>query len=63
MRRESWRYRLAATAEPAAHLPRVDPASQAARERYWAQVMTELAAIDKSQLSGEDPVNYEVFRQ
>ncbi|MBT2745947.1 MULTISPECIES: DUF885 family protein [unclassified Lysobacter] len=49
--------------QPAAHLPRVDPASQAARERYWTQVTTELAAIDKSQLSGEDPVNYEVFRQ
>ncbi|MEI2453594.1 DUF885 domain-containing protein [Lysobacter firmicutimachus] len=49
--------------QPSDKLPKVDPASQAARERYWAQVMEELDAIDKSQLRGEDPVNYEVFRQ
>ncbi|MEH6422341.1 DUF885 domain-containing protein [Pseudomonas sp. CGJS7] len=49
--------------QPAAHLPKVDPATQAERERYWAQVLKELDAIPKNQLSGEDPVNYEVFRQ
>lgn len=49
--------------QPAAHLPKVDPATQALRERYWAQVMSDLDAIDPAQLSGEDPVNYQVFRQ
>ncbi|MGO1070532.1 DUF885 domain-containing protein [Lysobacter sp. CA199] len=49
--------------QPAAHLPKVDPATQAERERYWAQVLKELDAIPKGLLSGEDPVNYEVFRQ
>lgn len=49
--------------QPSDRLPKVDPASQAARERYWAQVMEELDAIDPAQLRGEDPVNYAVFRQ
>ncbi|MBX9400456.1 DUF885 family protein [Lysobacter sp. BMK333-48F3] len=49
--------------QPSDKLPKVDPASQAARERYWAQVMEELDAIDPAQLRGEDPVNYAVFRQ
>ena len=49
--------------QPAAHLPKVDPATQAAREQYWAQVLKELDAIPRASLSGEDPVNYEVFRQ
>ncbi|MGH8079077.1 MAG: DUF885 domain-containing protein, partial [Lysobacter sp.] len=49
--------------QPAGHLPKVDPASQAMRERYWAQVLKELDAIPQALLSGDDPVNYEVFRQ
>ncbi|ROU07815.1 DUF885 domain-containing protein [Lysobacter enzymogenes] len=49
--------------QPAARLPKVDPATQAERERYWAQVLEELDAIDAKQLEGEDPVNLEVFRQ
>ncbi|TCV97655.1 uncharacterized protein (DUF885 family) [Luteibacter rhizovicinus] len=49
---------------PAAdHLPRVDAASQAARERYWTDVLKELDTISEDQLDGEDPVNYEVYRQ
>lgn len=49
--------------QPASRLPKVDLATQALRERYWAQVMSELDAIDQSALGAEDQVNYEVFRQ
>ncbi|QWF16473.1 DUF885 domain-containing protein [Lysobacter capsici] len=49
--------------QPASRLPKVDLATQAMRERYWAQVMSELDAIDPSALGAEDQVNYEVFRQ
>lgn len=49
--------------QPSARLPKVDLATQALRERYWAQVMSELDAIDIKQLDAEDAVNYEVFRQ
>ncbi len=49
--------------QPASRLPKVDLATQAMRERYWAQVMSELDAIDPSALGDEDQVNYEVFRQ
>ncbi|ATE74785.1 DUF885 domain-containing protein [Lysobacter capsici] len=49
--------------QPASRLPKVDLATQAMRERYWAQVMSELEAIDPSALGDEDQVNYEVFRQ
>ena len=36
------------------HLPRVDAATQAMREQYWADVLKQLAAIPKSQLSETD---------
>jgi uncharacterized protein (DUF885 family) len=49
--------------QPASRLPKVDLATQAMRERYWTQVMSELEAIDPSALGDEDQVNYEVFRQ
>lgn len=49
--------------QPSARLPKVDLATQALRERYWAQVMSELDAIDIKALDAEDAVNYEVFRQ
>lgn len=49
--------------QPASRLPKVDLATQAMRERYWAQVMSELDVIDPSTLGDEDQVNYEVFRQ
>lgn len=49
--------------QPASRLPKVDLATQAMRERYWAQVMSELDAIEPAALGDEDQVNYEVFRQ
>ncbi|MGC1551018.1 MAG: DUF885 family protein [Rhodanobacter sp.] len=48
---------------PADHLPKVDAATQTMREQYWANVLKQLDAIPKSQLKGEDPINYEVYKQ
>ncbi|MEO6921023.1 MAG: DUF885 family protein [Collimonas sp.] len=45
------------------HLPKVDAATQTMREQYWANVLNRLNTIPKSQLKGEDPVNYEVYKQ
>jgi uncharacterized protein (DUF885 family) len=43
------------------HLPKVDTATQATRERYWADVLKQLDAIPPNQLKGDDPVNYAVY--
>lgn len=50
-------------AAPSDRLPGVDAATQATRERYWADVLKDLQGIDPKQLKGEDPTNYAVFRQ
>ncbi len=50
-------------AKAAGHLPKVDAATQAMREAYWARVLATLDAIPRSQLSGDDQVNYDVYRQ
>jgi uncharacterized protein (DUF885 family) len=44
------------------HLPKVDAATQAERERYWADVLKQLDAMSPDQLHGDDPVNYAVYR-
>jgi uncharacterized protein (DUF885 family) len=49
--------------QPADHLPKVDAATQAMREQYWRNVLGQLQAIPEKQLSAEDQVNYEVYRQ
>jgi uncharacterized protein (DUF885 family) len=43
------------------HLPKVDKATQADREKYWTEVRGELSAIDEHALGDEDQVNYEVY--
>ena len=43
-------------------LPKVDPATQEQRERYWAGVLRQLDAIPPKDLHGDDPVNYAVYR-
>ncbi|MFC4764809.1 DUF885 domain-containing protein [Dyella koreensis] len=48
--------------EAADHLPKVDAATQAERERYWAEVLKKLDGISPAQLHGDDPVNYAVYR-
>jgi len=50
-------------AQAASHLPKVDAATQAMRENYWATVLKTLDAIPRSQLSDEDQVNYAVYKQ
>jgi len=48
---------------PADHLPKVDATTQTMREQYWADVLQQLDAIPKNQLSDADQVNYEVYKQ
>lgn len=50
-------------AKPSDTLPKADAAAQAARQRYWNEVLGQLQAIDPKRLTGEDPTNYAVFRQ
>ncbi|MEA5125090.1 DUF885 family protein [Xanthomonas floridensis] len=45
------------------HLPKVDVATQTQRTAYWQQVLAELDAIPQAQLSAEDQVSYQVYRQ
>jgi len=47
----------------AGHLPKVDAATQSMRERYWVDVLAKLNTIPEAQLSQEDQVNYEVYKQ
>ena len=44
------------------HLPKVDPATQAERTRYWQDVLRQLDAIPLSALSEQEQVNYQVYR-
>ncbi|NRR29664.1 DUF885 family protein [Oxalobacteraceae bacterium] len=43
-------------------LPRVDPATQQARLRYWQGVLGKLAAIAPARLSAPERINYAVYR-
>jgi uncharacterized protein (DUF885 family) len=44
------------------HLPKVDPATQELRLRYWEEVKGKLDAIDRAALSPPQQVNYDVYR-
>ncbi|HET9390374.1 MAG TPA: DUF885 family protein [Steroidobacteraceae bacterium] len=44
------------------HLPRVDPASQLMRLRYWEDVRAKLDKIPRAQLSAGEKVNYDIYR-
>ncbi len=70
LREWTWRQQQSAGADDedsqgqaADHLPKVDPATQNLRTAYWQQVLRELEAIDPAQLSAQDQVNYQVYRQ
>src|SRR5580698_877655 len=43
------------------HLPKVDPASQAARLRYWEDVLHRLDAIPRASLSPREQINLDVY--
>jgi uncharacterized protein (DUF885 family) len=44
------------------HLPKVDPATQAARLRYWEEVLRKLDSIPRAELSPREQVNYDIYR-
>ena len=44
------------------HLSKEDPATQAMRLRHWEEVLHQLDAIPRAELSAEEQVNYDVFR-
>ena len=43
-------------------LPRVDPATQDKRLRYWQDVLHKLDDVPRAQLSPEEQINYDVYR-
>ena len=43
------------------HLPKVDPAAQEARLRYWEEVLRKLDAIPRAELSPREQINYAVY--
>src|SRR5688500_15839375 len=43
-------------------LPKVDPATQAERTRYWQDVLQQLDAIPVSALPEQEQVDYQVYR-
>jgi uncharacterized protein (DUF885 family) len=44
------------------HLPKVDPATQAARLAYWEKVMAALNTIPRDKLSSAEQENYDVYK-
>ena len=46
-----------------AHLPKVDAATQAAKQTYWTDVLSQLASISPDALSEQNQLNYQVYRQ
>ncbi len=44
------------------HLPRVDPAAQEMRLKYWQNVLAKLDAIPRGELSPREQLNYDVYR-
>ena len=46
----------------AEHLPRVDPATQEMRLKYWENTLREVDAIPRASLSPKEQVNYDIYR-
>ncbi len=44
------------------HLPKVDPATQEARLKYWEDVLHKLDGIPRAELSPEEQINYDIYR-
>jgi uncharacterized protein (DUF885 family) len=44
------------------HLPRVDPATQQMRLKYWEDVQRRLDGIDRAHLSTKEQLNYDIYR-
>src|ERR1051326_5745128 len=43
-------------------LPKVDPATQEERLKYWQDVLHKLDAVPRAQLSPDEQINYDVYR-
>jgi uncharacterized protein (DUF885 family) len=43
------------------HLPKVDPATQEMRLHYWENVLKQVKAIPRGQLSSKEQINYDVY--
>jgi uncharacterized protein (DUF885 family) len=61
-----WRETQLASSEDALkpvedHLPKVDPASQEARLKHWQEVLAQVKAIPRAQLSHDEQINYDVY--
>ena len=66
---EEWKWRLEqfpgleGVAKPVPdRLPKVDPATQEMRLRYWQDVLHKLDDVPRAQLSPEEQINYDVYR-
>ncbi len=46
----------------AAHLPKVDPASQEERRKYWEATLGKVNALSRGELSPGEQVNYDIYR-
>src|SRR6185437_13045143 len=44
------------------HLPRVDPAAQQVRLKYWEDLLSKLDTIPREQLSPQEQINYDIYR-
>ena len=44
------------------HLPKVDPATQGMRLRYWQEVVRKLDFVPRAELSSAEQLNYDVYR-
>jgi uncharacterized protein (DUF885 family) len=44
------------------HLPKVDPATEQVRLRYWEEVLRKVDAIDRTSLSPPEQLNYDIYR-
>ncbi len=44
------------------HLPKVDPATQEMRLKYWQDVLRRVEAVPRASLSAPEQVNYDVYR-
>src|SRR5579872_5461213 len=44
------------------HLPRVDPATQEIRLKYWEQVLEKLKSVRREDLSAAERLNLDIYR-
>ena len=67
---EEWKWRIeqlptdeTGTVPLADHLPKVDPATQAMRLKYWEDTLRRVDAIPRESLSPREQLNYDIYRQ